>query len=93
MSDRKTKHGKNMNMIEEIIIKVPSNIAEAYRRSTKEEQEQIQLKLALIMESNLLNNSKEALQKLRNTMDKASQEAQTNGLTPEILESILQDDK
>ena len=86
-----------MNTIEEIIIKVPSNIpsniAEAYRRSTKEEQEQIQLKLALIMESNLLKNSKEALQKLRNTMDKASQEAQANGLTPEILESILQDDK
>jgi len=26
-------------------------------------------------------------------MDKASQEAQANGLTPEILESILQDDK
>ncbi|MBD2568178.1 hypothetical protein [Anabaena lutea] len=47
-----------MNSIEEIIIKVPSNIAEAYRRSTKEEQEQIQLKLALIMESNLLNNRK-----------------------------------
>jgi hypothetical protein len=45
------------------------------------------------MESNLLKNSKEALQKLRNTMDKASQEAQANGLTPEILESILQDDK
>ncbi|MEI3649672.1 MAG: hypothetical protein V6D39_06730 [Dolichospermum lemmermannii FEM_B0920] len=47
-----------MNTIQEIIIKVPSNIAEAYRRSTKEEQEQIQLKLALIMESNLLKNSK-----------------------------------
>ena len=47
-----------MNTIEEIIIKVPSNIAEAYRRSTKEEQEQIQLKFALIMESNLLNNRK-----------------------------------
>ncbi|MFM2063068.1 MAG: hypothetical protein RLZZ507_2738 [Cyanobacteriota bacterium] len=47
-----------MNTIEEIIIKVPSNIAEAYRRSTKEEQEQIQLKLALIMESNLFNNRK-----------------------------------
>ena len=82
-----------MNTIQEIIIKVTSNIAEAYRRSTKEEQEQIQLKLALIMESNLLKNSKEALQKLRNTMDKASQEAQANGLTSEILESILQDDK
>lgn len=82
-----------MNTIEEIIIKVPSNIAEAYRRSTKEEQEQIQLKLALIMESNLLNNRKEAIQRLRKTMDEVSQEAQAKGLTPEILDSILQDDE
>ena len=82
-----------MNTIEEIIIKVPSNIAEAYRRSTKEEQEQIQLKFALIMESNLLNNRKETIQQLRKTMNEVSQEAQAKGLTPEILDSILQDDE
>jgi hypothetical protein len=82
-----------MNTVEEIIIKVPSNIAAAYRRITKEEQEQIQLKLALFIESNLLNDRKEAIQKLRNTMDEVSKEAQAKGLNPEILESILQDDE
>jgi hypothetical protein len=35
----------------------------------------------------------EAVARLRNTMDKASQEAQERGLTPEILESILNDDE
>lgn len=82
-----------MATIEEIIIKVPSDIAEAYRRATKEEQEQIQLKFASIMQLNFFNSRKDAIQRLRNTMDEVSKEAQAKGLTPEILESILQDDE
>ncbi|MEA5620336.1 hypothetical protein VB711_21170 [Cronbergia sp. UHCC 0137] len=82
-----------MATIEEITIKVPSGIAEAYRRATKEEQEQIQLKFASIMQLNFCNSRKEAIQKLRNTMDEVSKESQAKGLTPEILESILQDDE
>ncbi len=34
-----------------------------------------------------------AIARLRNTMDKASLEAQERGLTPEILESILNNDE
>ena len=45
------------------------------------------------MESNLLNNRKETIQQLRKTMNEVSQEAQAKGLTPEILDSILQDDE
>ncbi|BAZ82916.1 hypothetical protein NIES73_41990 [Sphaerospermopsis kisseleviana NIES-73] len=37
--------------------------------------------------------NKEAIQKLRNIMDETSKEALAKGLTPEILESILQDDE
>ncbi|WP_353929014.1 hypothetical protein WJM97_11815 [Okeanomitos corallinicola TIOX110] len=74
---------------EEITIKVPSEIAEAYRQATKEEQEQIQLKFASIMQLKLFNSRQDAVQHLRNMMDEVSKEAQAQGLTPEILDSIL----
>ena len=77
---------------EEIIIKVPFEVAEAYRNATEEEREQLQLKIAAIMQSQFITNRLEALARLRNTMDKVSQEAQERGLTPEILESILNDE-
>jgi hypothetical protein len=75
----------------EITIKVPSEIAQAYRNATEEQREQLQLKITAIMQSQLTTLRQEAVPRLRNTMDKASQEAQERGLTPEILESILND--
>lgn len=78
---------------EEIIIKVPFEVAEAYRNATQEEREQLQLKIAAIMQSQFTTKRLEAIARLRNTMDKVSQEAQERGLTPEILESILNDDE
>ncbi|MHC5824304.1 MAG: hypothetical protein ACYT04_52820 [Nostoc sp.] len=78
---------------EEITIKVPSEVAEAYRNATEEEREQLQLKIAAIMQSKFTIPRQEAIARLRNTMDKASLEVQERGLTPEILESILNDDK
>lgn len=78
---------------EEIIIKVPFEVAEAYRNATEEEREQLQLKIAAIMQSQFTTKRQEAIARLRNTMDKASQEAQERGLTPEILESILNADE
>ncbi|KYC42396.1 hypothetical protein WA1_20735 [Scytonema hofmannii PCC 7110] len=77
----------------EITIKVPSEIAQAYRNATEEQREQLQLKITAIMQSQLTTLRQEAVARLRNTMDKASQEAQERGLTPEILESILNDDE
>lgn len=76
----------------EISIKVPSEVAEAYRNATEEEREQVQLKIAVIMQSQLVAKRQEAITRLRNTMDRASQEAQERELTPEILELILNDD-
>lgn len=77
---------------EEIIIKVPSEIAEAYHNASEEEKQQLQLKIAAIMQSQFTLSRKESITRLRNTMDKASKEAQERGLTPEILESILNDE-
>jgi hypothetical protein len=45
------------------------------------------------MQSQLITDIQEAIARLRNTMDKASLEAQERGLTPEILESILKNDE
>ncbi|MEH2001405.1 MAG: hypothetical protein V7L00_22125 [Nostoc sp.] len=88
-------YGRKQAMItkEEIIIKVPSEVAEAYRNATEEEREQLQLKIAAIMQSQFTTKRLESIARLRNTMDKASLEAQERGLTPEILKSILNDDK
>ncbi|OCR02721.1 hypothetical protein BCD67_05920 [Oscillatoriales cyanobacterium USR001] len=82
-----------MNTKEEITIKVPSNIALAYRNATEAEREQIELKLAAIMQLQFKTPRKDAIARLRNTMDGVSKEAQTKGLTPEILELILNDDE
>jgi hypothetical protein len=75
--------------LEEITIKVSSEIAQAYRLASKQEQEQIQLKISALLQSQMMESWQEKIKKFRETMDLASQEAQTNGLTPEILEQIL----
>lgn len=82
-----------MNTKHEIAIKVPAEVAEAYRKATEEEQEQIQLKVAAILQAQLKIQRKEAAKRLRKTMDVISAEAQAKGLTPEILESILNDEE
>jgi 1-deoxy-D-xylulose 5-phosphate reductoisomerase len=82
-----------MNTKEEITIKVPANIALAYRNATESEREQIELKLAAIMQLQFKTPRKDAIERLRNTMDAISNEAQAKGLTPEILELILNDDE
>ena len=55
-----------------------------------EEQQQIQLKFLSIMQLKLLNYTEDAVQPLRNIIDELSKEAQAQGLTPEMLDSILQ---
>ena len=81
-----------MKTYKQITIKVPSEIAENYYRVPEKKREQIELKLAAILDLQLKTNRKEAAQRLRKAMDAASEEAQKNGLTPEILESILNEE-
>jgi hypothetical protein len=66
-----------------ISIQVDPEIAQAFQSSKPEQQQNIQT---------LINQwLKEAINigKLQTTMDELSDEAEANGLTPEILESIL----
>lgn len=74
---------------EEITIKVPSELAENYRQATSHEKEQIEFKIAAIMQLQINKKKQESIKELRQLMDIASEEAKSNGLTPEILESIL----
>jgi hypothetical protein len=75
--------------LEEITVKVSSEIAQAYRQSSQEDQEQIQLKITALLQAQMMSSHQEKLAKFRATMDKASEEAQANGLTPEILADLL----
>ena len=66
-----------------ICLEIDTDVAKAFQLSEPEQQQKIQI---------LINQwMKEAINisKLQTTMDKLSDEAEANGLTPEILESIL----
>ncbi|WP_179049236.1 hypothetical protein [Nostoc sp. TCL26-01] len=77
---------------EEITIKVPSEIAEAYRNATEDEREQIEARIAVLLKSSM-TSKQDAIDKLRQTMDEIGRRAVQRGLTPEILESILNHDE
>ncbi|AFZ02484.1 hypothetical protein [Calothrix sp. PCC 6303] len=77
---------------EQITIEVSSEVAQAYRNATEQERKELQLKIATIIQSEFQTNRQSNIANLRNTMDIASREAQSKGLTPEILESVLRDD-
>lgn len=68
-----------MTQLQEITIKVPSTIAEAYNQANDERKQEI-------------INKKTAIRQLRQTMTEIGQEAQARGLTPEILKEILNED-
>ncbi|MCA2710842.1 MAG: hypothetical protein IM473_06510 [Microcystis sp. M015S2] len=76
----------------EIRIKVPLDIAETYWNATEEERQKIEEKIAFYIQSSTLSR-KESLDKLYKTMDTIGQKAQERGLTSEILESLLNEDK
>ena len=66
-----------------ISLEIDTDVAKAFQLSEPEQQQKIQ---------RLINGwMKQAINisKLQTTMDKLSDEAEANGLTPEILESIL----
>jgi putative lipase involved disintegration of autophagic bodies len=73
-------------------IKVPLDVAENYWNATEEERQKIEEKIAFYVQSSTLSR-KESLDKLYKTMDTIGQKAQERGLTPEILESLLNEDE
>lgn len=83
---------QNRIVQEEITIKVSPQVAAAYRQATAEEKQQLEIKLAEIIQEQLSVIRRNSIIELRQTMDTMSQEAQDRGLTPEILDAILNDD-
>ena len=66
-----------------IAIQIDEDIAQAFQSSQPEQQQQIQAWLNQWMRQAL------KISKLQNTMDRLSDEAVANGLTPEILQEII----
>ncbi len=78
---------------EEITIKVSPQIAAAYSQATAEEKQQLQIKLADMLQEQLSIMRRDSIIELRKTMNAMSQEAQERGLTTEILDGILNDEE
>ena len=70
--------------METINISVDSSIANLYNNLNAMEQKKINLLLAIWLKKTLTNQKP-----FKEVMEECSQEAQANGLTPEILEEIL----
>jgi hypothetical protein len=79
---------KNQIVQEEITIKVSPQIAAAYRKATDQEKQQLERKLAEMIQEQLSVIRRDSIIELKKTMDTMSQEAQDRGLTPEILAAI-----
>ena len=70
-----------------ISIQVDPDVAQAYNSFPAQRQQQIQLIFNLFLKRSLEE------EKLENIVADIRQEAQVNGLTPEILENLLADDR
>lgn len=70
-----------------IAIQVDENIARDYSKITPEQRKKIEYLFTLLVQQELKRIS------LMQSMDALADEAARNGLTPEILESILADDQ
>ena len=71
-----------------ISIEVDANAARAFREASAEEQRKLQLLLSLRLRELTAGPPRP----LKEIMDEIGTEAETRGLTPEILESLLHDE-
>ena len=72
--------------METISIQVEPKIAQAYRAFAPQRQKQVQMLMSLILSRSLEQDS------LEKTVADLRDEAEANGLTPEILEELLADE-
>jgi hypothetical protein len=84
---------KIMNNLQEITLKVPVEIAQAYRQASEVEKQQIELKFTTLIKLQINQSQPEKIDKLGQLMDEISSKAIARGLTPEILEEILNEDE
>ena len=74
-------------MAEQITVSVDSDVADFYRSASAAERRKLDLLVSL-----RLREVASSRNSLRETMDKISRNAQRRGLTPEILQSILDEE-
>jgi hypothetical protein len=72
--------------METITIKVDSEVAKAYREAQVNKQQQLSTMIKLFFQPDLANKT------LSQVMAEIADKAAKRGLTPEILQSILEDD-
>ena len=75
-------------MPEQITITLDSELAEIYRAVSDQERRKLDLLISLYLRQALTVPRKSIFE----IMDDASREAQKRGLTPEILQSILEEE-
>jgi hypothetical protein len=75
----------SLNTMSKISIEVSPEAAEVYQSASPEEQERVRVLVDLLIRKPV-NSDIDFLRKL---MDEISDEAEARGLTPEILESLL----
>jgi len=73
--------------MEKITIQVDSETAQAYRSTDPEKKRKIDIFLNVMLKKTVSQKP------LLEIMQQASEEATANGMTPEILESILSDEQ
>jgi uncharacterized protein YaaW (UPF0174 family) len=71
---------------EEITIRVDADTAKAFKSTSAQERQKLELLLNLKLKESLIQSNS-----LLDIMDEISQEAIDKGLTPEILQSLLED--
>ena len=76
--------------MKQVSISLNPEIASAYMQATAEERRKVNYIVNSWLK-NIFYRKKDSKQKLFETMDEIGREAQANGLTPEILEQILQE--
>jgi hypothetical protein len=72
---------------EEITIRVDADTARAFKSTSAQERQKLELLLNLKLRESLIQSNS-----LLDIMDEISQEAIDKGLTPEILQSLLEDE-
>jgi hypothetical protein len=73
---------------EAIILEIDSEAAQAFKSVSAEEREKLQVLLGIWLKEYAKANAAS----LKETMDEMSRKAHSRGLTPEILESIFEED-
>jgi hypothetical protein len=72
-----------------IVLPIDAVTAEVYNAASSEEKQKVQLLFRMLLREITLNPTVS----LKQVMDEIGQNAEARGLTPEILEDVLNDDE